>query len=60
MYQIPGDSKWPFDSVVGGHQQSYKGSHNDPKKVTKNCQVNRDFLTRYSLQLLGVGIYFDF
>ena len=32
--QRPGDSKWPFDSLVGGHQQPLKGSLNHPKKVT--------------------------
>ena len=32
--QRPDDSKWPFDSLVGGHQQPLKGSLNHPKKVT--------------------------
>ena len=30
----PGDSMWPFDPPVGGHQQPLKGSLNYPKKVT--------------------------
>ena len=32
-------NSWPFDPLVGGHQQPLKGSLNLPKKVTKNCQV---------------------
>ena len=31
----PGDSKWPFDPLVGGHQQPLKGSRfHHSKKVT--------------------------
>ena len=29
--QLPGDAKWPFDPLVGGHLNIYR--------VTKNCQV---------------------
>ena len=25
-YTIPGDSKWPFDSLFGGHDSPFKGS----------------------------------
>ncbi len=39
----PGDSKWPFDPLVGGHQQPLKGSRfHHSKKVTiaesQKCQ----------------------
>ena len=34
----PGDSKWPFHPLIGGHQHPLKGSLNHPKKVTKNAQ----------------------
>ena len=39
-YHLPGDSRWPFHPLVGGHQQPLKGSLNHPKKVTKTCQVH--------------------
>ena len=34
----PGDSKWPFHPLVGGHLTFLKGSLNHPKKVSQNCQ----------------------
>ena len=34
----PGDSKWPFHPLVGGHLTPSKGSLNHPKKVTLNHQ----------------------
>ena len=39
MENLPGDSKWPFHPLVGGHLTPLKGSLNHPKKVTLNHQV---------------------
>ena len=40
---LPGDSKWPFDPLVGGHDPPLKGSRfHHPKKVTA-------WITRYTL-----------
>ena len=36
---LPGDSKWPFYPRTLEVTEPLKGSLNDPKKVTKNCQV---------------------
>ena len=35
---LPGDSKWPFHPLIGGHLTPWKGSLNHPKKVTLNHQ----------------------
>ena len=37
--KTPGDSKWPFHPLVGGHLTFPKGHLTIPKKVTMNCQV---------------------
>ena len=43
---MPGDSKWPFHPLVGGHLTIWKGHLTIPKKVTKNCQVSFSFSQR--------------
>ena len=39
-HQQPGDSMWPFDSLVGGHQQPFPNGHKkpSPKGHQQNCQ----------------------
>ena len=38
---IPGDSKWPFYPLFGGHLTFGRVTFHHPKKITKNCQVRR-------------------
>ena len=54
---VPGDSKWPFDSLVGGYQQPFKWSLDHPKKVTKNRQVHTFAMSSY--QLVYHRIFFN-
>ena len=42
--QVPGDSKWPFYPLVGGHDSPLKVSLKHPEKVTKNRLVLNIFL----------------
>ena len=50
----PGDSKWPFYPIFGGHDSPLKGSFNHPKKVTKNRQA-----TVFSSFFLGGAFLID-
>ena len=48
---IPGDSKWPFHQLVGGHLTFERVTNHHPKKVTKKCQVCILFTFLYQFKL---------
>ena len=59
-YSIPGDSKWPFHPLVGGHQQALKGSLNHPKKVTKNLAGTHIYIYTYYIYIYKLQVYLLF
>ena len=50
-----GDSKWPFDLLIRGHQQPFKGSRFHSKKVTSRLARYSKYLT-WDVYIISLGM----